>query len=104
LAYRRLESKLTKENLWLYIIRLLMERPMYAYEIGKTLASRFGFSVAKVTTYVVLYKMEREGLIRVEKSPTVGRPDRKYYTTTEQGRAIFEAGKKLIDETLRRLS
>lgn len=104
MAYRRLESKLTKENLWLYVIRLLLERPMYAYEISKLLQSRFGFSAATVTTYVVLYKMEREGLIRVEQNPTVDRPDRKYYTTTERGRAVFESGKQLIHETLTKLS
>jgi PadR family transcriptional regulator PadR len=104
LAYQRLENKLTKENLWLYIIRLLLERPMYAYEISKTLESRFGLSAATVTTYVVLYKMEREGLIRVEQNPTLGRTDRKYYATTEKGKETFESGKRLIAETLKKLS
>jgi DNA-binding PadR family transcriptional regulator len=104
LAYQRLENKLTKENLWLYITRLLLERPMYAYEISKTLESRFGLTAATVTTYVVLYKMEREGLIRVEQNPTLRRPDRKYYAVTDRGKETFESGKSLIEETLKKLS
>ncbi|MBC7120112.1 MAG: hypothetical protein H5T33_00815 [Candidatus Methanosuratus sp.] len=33
MAYERLLEKGTREGLWLYIIRILMDRPMYAYEM-----------------------------------------------------------------------
>jgi DNA-binding PadR family transcriptional regulator len=65
IAYYRLFTRITKEGLWLYVLRLLTKRPIYAYEISKEIKARFGFS--KVTVYVVLYKMERKGLIRVVK-------------------------------------
>ncbi|MDQ1281141.1 MAG: PadR family transcriptional regulator, regulatory protein PadR [Thermoproteota archaeon] len=65
LAFSRLVTKLTKENLWLYILKMLMERPMYAYEISKGMNERFGFSTATVTVYVVLYKIQKEGFIKV---------------------------------------
>lgn len=105
MAYNRLLRKLTKENLWLYILRMLTYRSMYAYEISKQLRGRFGFSTATVTVYVVLYKMQREGLIEPcgEKS-VLGRPDRKYYEITEKGRRNLESGIKFLEETLKKLS
>ena len=97
-------SKITKENLWLYILRMLLDRPMYAYEIGKGLYDRYGFSTATVTTYVVLYKLRREGLIGIHKEVTVkGRPNRKYYTITEFGRRELDKGRQLLQDTLRLL-
>ncbi|MCG2869630.1 MAG: PadR family transcriptional regulator [Vulcanisaeta sp.] len=62
-ALARLVSKLTKENLWIYVVRLLMERPMYGYEIAKEVRARFNIDITNVGVYMVLYKMERDGLI-----------------------------------------
>jgi len=105
LAYARLVSKITKENLWLYIIRMLMDRPMYAYEISKTLDERFGFSTAMITVYVVLYKMQREGFIQIKEETTApNRPDRKYYEATEKGREAFTKGKNFLEDTIKKLS
>ena len=105
MAYPRLVIKLTKENLWLYILKMLMERPMYAYEISKNMNERFGFSTATVTVYVVLYKMQREGFIQVgQKKAVTGRPDRKYYEVTETGKEIFLKGKKFLEEVIRKLT
>ncbi len=104
LAYMRLVTKLTKENLWLYILKMLLERPMYAYEISKEITERFGFSTATVTVYVVLYKMQREGFIQVKLETSVtGRPDRKYYEITGRGREIFLKGKMFLGEVARKL-
>jgi len=55
--------KLTKENLWIYVVKLLMEKPMYGYEVARAVRDRFGISMSNVGVYVVLYKMERDGLI-----------------------------------------
>ena len=105
LAYARLVTKITKENLWLYIIRMLLDRPMYAYEISKTLQDRFGFSTATVTVYVVLYKMQREGFIQRKEEKTVpNRPDRKYYEATEEGREAFVKGRDFLEGALKKLS
>ncbi len=104
-AYTRLVTKITKENLWLYILKMLTDRPMYAYEIGKTLKAHFGFSTAVVTVYVVLYKMQREGLIQVgEERAGLGRPDRKYYEITEKGRHGLRDGIQFLEETVRKLT
>lgn len=92
---QRLQQKLTKENLWLYVLSLLSERKMYGYELRKTIKEKFGFSPAIVTAYVVLYKLQMGGYVKTEwqKSP-LGRPDRKYYSITEKGIELLKITKE----------
>lgn len=104
LAYDRLFRKLTKENLWLYILKLLTERSMYAYEMAKMIESRFCFSIATITVYVVLYKMLNEGLIRINKEIVNDvRSDRRYYKITEKGEKTLEDGRELIKNFLAKI-
>lgn len=105
MAFNRLIRKLTKENLWLYILRMLSERSMYAYEIKKALKTRFEITPATVTVYVILHKMQRENLIRVGKAVSfLGRPDRIYYEITEKGTKTLNQGRKFLEETLQKVS
>lgn len=105
MAYERLAEKITKENLWLYVMRLLMDRPMYAYEIRERISEEFGFEPATITVYVVLYGMEREGLLASSKEPSVGKKvARRYYRPTEKGIETFRRGLELLRETARRLT
>ena len=46
----RLRNKITKEVLWLYILRLLEERPMYAYELKERIKEAFDFEPATVSS------------------------------------------------------
>ena len=62
-AMRRLLTRTTKENLWLYILNLLEEREFFAYELRKVIKERFGIEMASVTAYVILYKLVRDGLV-----------------------------------------
>lgn len=104
MAYERLIRKLTKENLWLYILKMLSEKSMYAYEIKKALRERFNITPATVTVYVILHKMKRENLIRVEKSMAVfGRPDRIYYEITEKGAKTLNQGRRFLEETIKKV-
>jgi DNA-binding PadR family transcriptional regulator len=78
-ALKRLKDKLTKENLWLYIVKELAEEPMYAYRVKVVLREKYDINVATVTVYTVLYRMEREGLItKVKGGDTT-------YKATERG-------------------
>lgn len=105
MAYDRLLEKITKENLWLYIMRLIMDRPMYAYEIKERISGEFGFDPATITVYVVLYGMEREGLITSFRKEAEGkRVIRRYYKPTEKGIEVFRRGMGLLSDTLKRLS
>jgi len=78
-ALKRLKDKLTKENLWLYIVKELAQEPMYAYKVKVVLREKYNIDVATVTVYTVLYRMEREGLI------TKARGDETTYRATERG-------------------
>ena len=80
---------------------MLLDRPMYAYEIAKEISNRFGFSTATVTVYVVLYKLQRENLTQTEQeTPYQGRPARKYYTITDLGKQELAKGRKLLQNML----
>ncbi len=77
---------------------------MYAYEIAKMIEIQFGFSIATITVYVVLYKMLNEGLIRInnETSDDV-RSDRRYYLITDKGEKTLQDGRELIKIFLAKL-
>ena len=96
-AMARLRDKLTKEMLWIYILRLLQERPHYGYEIKELVKRRFEFSPAVVSGYAIIYKMKREGLIE-EKRDTDS--PRKYYGITEQGRRAMKEAKLFLTKTM----
>lgn len=101
MALRRLEEKLTKENLWLYILDLLKSEELYAYEISSRIKTAFGFEPATITVYVVLYKMEREGLVTSESKRGENRGAvRRYYKPTEEGRKALGEGTGLLRKTL----
>ncbi len=99
---KRLKNKLTCENIWLYILRLLMENPMYAYEIRKRIEDRFGFKIGEITAYIVLYKLAGSGYVRTEWKVEKGR-QRKYYKITEGGEKLLKEGIEFIDEMMRRI-
>lgn len=78
---------------------------MYAYAISKEIKQRFGFSAATVTVYVILYQMRREGLIQiVEERVSSGKPVRKYYEMTDDGKVNFLKGKIFLENTIHALS
>ncbi|HSB47496.1 MAG TPA: PadR family transcriptional regulator [Candidatus Bilamarchaeum sp.] len=77
---KRLRRLLTSGNLWLYILSLLRKRKLYAYELDKLIETEFGFRPDRIMIYVVLYRLEAEGLITSEYEER-----RKYYTITGKG-------------------
>ncbi|MEM1942639.1 MAG: PadR family transcriptional regulator [Candidatus Caldarchaeum sp.] len=93
MAYERLVRKLTHENLWLYVLTLLSRKPLYGYEVRSMVEKEFGFKPGEVTSYVVLYRLERSGLIKVVNMAKGSRgPSRKYYTITPKGvKTLMEA-------------
>ncbi|MHA1917268.1 MAG: PadR family transcriptional regulator [Candidatus Ranarchaeia archaeon] len=100
-AIRRLYAKLTRETLWIYILRLLQEKSMYGYEIRTYIIDRFNFAPATVTSYVVLHKLTREGLVNFSwvKSP-IGKPDRKYYEITKSGTEMMKSAKDFLSNII----
>jgi len=99
-AMNRLVNKLTKEMLWMYILRLLQERPHYGYEIKQLIQKRFGFSPATVSGYAIIYRLIKDGLIEVQQT---GDSPRKYYAITEKGNTAMIAAKKFLTDTIARV-
>ncbi|MEM3507248.1 MAG: PadR family transcriptional regulator [Candidatus Bathyarchaeia archaeon] len=99
MAYERLVRKLTKENLWIYVLSLLNESPKYGYEIRKEIYEKFNFEPGKVTPYIVLYKLQNEGYIALEKKKhSEEGPERKYYVITEEGKKLLKKAEEFINE------
>jgi len=96
-AYERLVRKLTRENLWMYILTLLRQGPLYGYEIREKIEEQFGFKPGQVTSYIVLYKLERSGLVEVQRESKGERgPPRRYYSLTEKGEQTLQKAKEFL--------
>ncbi|MCX8184681.1 MAG: helix-turn-helix transcriptional regulator [Sulfolobales archaeon] len=92
-AYERLIRKLTTEVLWIYVARILLEsQSLKAYEIKKKITEKFGIKPRTMTTYTVIYRMSREGLIKPVKvnGDTV-------YELTEAGKREFNEAVKFLE-------
>jgi len=94
----RLKRTLTKGNLWLYILSELKRGRVYAYGLSKKIEKEFGWSHGLITSYVVLYKLENEGLISSEFE---GR--RKYYKITSKGTEELRKAKRYLQQLLNKL-
>jgi DNA-binding PadR family transcriptional regulator len=96
-AMKRLISRTTRDNLWLYVLTLLKERDYFAYELRSAIKERFGVEMASVTAYVLLYKLRRDELVQLSEERREGkRPTRKYYKITDLGmQTLIEARKYL---------
>lgn len=100
-AIHRLIIKLTRDNLWIYILYLLKEKPRYGYEIKSLIETRFGFKPASVSGYVILYKLKRIGLVIESDFHVEGlNSKRKYYEITELGKTEFDKAFEYLNDLL----
>jgi DNA-binding PadR family transcriptional regulator len=96
---KRLRRLLTSENLWLYVLSLLRRRKkLYAYELDGRIESEFGFRPDKIMIYIVLYRLEAEGLISSEFLER-----RKYYALAKKGRNALESARGYFKTLSQRL-
>jgi PadR family transcriptional regulator PadR len=72
------------------VLALLAERPAYGYEITAALRERGFTELAEGTVYALLVRIERRGLVDVEKVPSEKGPPRKVYTVNARGRTRLE--------------
>lgn len=95
---KRLKKKTSKEILWIYILRVLIDKESYAYELKSDLEKRYSIDPALITPYVVLYRLEKGGyvLARWDKN-------KKYYQITPKGRELFDEGMSYLKELIEKL-
>lgn len=103
--FKRLYSNLTKKTLWLYVLSLLQKEDQYGYSLRKAIAEQYEFTPATVSSYVVLYRLEKEGLVKKsERSSNEGnKPERKYYEITSKGEELLKEAKTFLEETHQKL-
>jgi len=78
-------TEMLKGTLEGIVLAILSGRPAYGYEITAWLREK-GFSdIAEGTVYALLIRIERRGLVDVEKVPSEKGPPRKVYSLNAHG-------------------
>ena len=72
------------------VLALLANRPAYGYEITARLREQGFEDIAEGTVYALLVRVERRGLVDVEKVPSEKGPPRKVYSLNAQGRDYLD--------------
>ncbi|MFH8634928.1 PadR family transcriptional regulator [Streptomyces lydicus] len=86
----KLLTEMLKGTLEGIVLASLSGRSAYGYEITARLREQ-GFSdIAEGTVYALLIRMEKRGLVDVEKVPSEKGPPRKVYSLNAQGREYLE--------------
>ena len=87
-----MDTELLKGTLSLLILSLLGRKPMYGYEIVKTVREETDGALEwkEGSLYPSLHKLARDGLLRGEWQGAAGQRRRRYYHLTEAGRAALE--------------
>jgi PadR family transcriptional regulator PadR len=83
-------TEILKGTLEGIVLAILAGQSAYGYEITARLRAE-GFSdIAEGTVYALLIRVERRGLVDVEKIPSEKGPPRKVYSLNAQGREYLE--------------
>ena len=91
----------------LVVLRLLMEKPMYGYELTQEMKQRSGGAFTISVLYPVLYRLEDAGLLTSEVLAPPGGRAKKYYRITDAGRRtlaqmqqFWQEYKRCIDDIM----
>ena len=83
-------TEMLKGTLEGIVLGILAVRPAYGYEITARLREQGFPDIAEGTIYAVLLRMEKRGLVDVEKVPSEKGPPRKVHSLNAQGREYLE--------------
>lgn len=79
----------------LVVLRLLHDQTMYGYQVSQAMQQRSHGRFTIAVLYPILYRLEEQGYIRVEKTEVISNRARSYYAITEEGRQYLA---KSLDE------
>ncbi len=76
----------------LVILKLILEKDRYGYELAKEIARRtdHGFEIKEATLYAVVQRLERRELITSYIGEKTHGGKRRYYTVTTLGKAYYQ--------------
>jgi DNA-binding PadR family transcriptional regulator len=76
---------------------ILIKEPTYAYDVKKKIRKSFGFNPSTITLYTVIYRLNKEGLIRMRSS------EPKVYEVTEAGKKAYVKAVKYLETSVNKL-
>lgn len=79
-----------------YVLKLLSNGPLHGYGIMKKLRDTLGFAPSPGHIYMLLRRLEKEGLVCVETPAVSGRRIR-VYRLTDKGKRFLEDNRVLVD-------
>jgi len=85
----RLETEMLKGTLEGVVLAILAGRPAYGYEITAWLREQGFTDIAEGTIYALLVRIERHGLVDVEKVASAKGPPRKVYSLNTDGQGYL---------------
>lgn len=86
-------TQVLKGALDLCVLAVLDDGPVYGYGLIAALEERGLVLVAEGTSYPLLSRLEKAGLVTTYREASSGGPPRKYYLLTEAGRQeLLDAG------------
>ncbi|ALE92401.1 PadR family transcriptional regulator [Arthrobacter alpinus] len=83
-------TEMLKGTLEGIVLAILSARPAYGYEITTQLREQGFADIAEGTVYAILVRIERNGLVDVEKVPSEKGPPRKVYSLNGQGHEYLD--------------
>ena len=83
-------TEMLKGTLEGMVLAILARQPAYGYEITAWLREKGFADIAEGTVYALLIRVERRGLVDVEKVPSEKGPPRKVYSLNAQGRDYLD--------------
>ncbi|MFI5591511.1 PadR family transcriptional regulator [Amycolatopsis sp. NPDC051758] len=83
-------TEMLKGTLEGIVLAILSGRSAYGYEITAWLRDQGFLDIAEGTIYALLLRVEKRGLVDVEKIPSEKGPPRKVYSLNAQGREYLD--------------
>lgn len=94
-ASHSFESYYKRATSPLVVLRLLNDKTMYGYQISQAMQQKSDGRFSIAVLYPILYRLEEQGYIRVERTEVINNRARGYYAITEAGRQYLA---KSLDE------
>lgn len=90
--FLQISSDLIRGHLELVVLKLIIEKDHYGYELANAVAHRTkqAFSINEATLYAIMQRLEKRGLIQSYLGAKSHGGKRRYYAITSLGQAYFE--------------
>jgi len=96
-----LKERLVKTGLDLIILRLLIEKPRWGYEINMEIRDKYDVYLSAGTLYPMLHLLEERAYVEGVWESERGR-GRRIYKITEHGKQFLLAGQKALEDMIER--